>query len=87
MPFDARRHPNAVTFQWLIDNGLDVGLHCHPCGRHVVVPVRSLPIPVETPVPACAGRFKCTRCGSRKTEARPEWPNEGGRVKYAYLDS
>ena len=48
-----------------------------------MVPVPSLPIPVETRVPACAG--KCMRCGSRKTEARPEWPNEGGRVKEPYV--
>ena len=67
----------------LIDRGLDVGLHCFPCGRHVVVPVRSLPFALEMPVPATAGRFKCTRCGSRQTEARPEWANEGGRVKDA----
>ena len=61
MPFDVRQCPNAVTFQWLIDRGLDVGLHCHPCGRLVVVPVCSLPFALETPVPAVAGRFKCTR--------------------------
>jgi hypothetical protein len=53
---------------------MDVGLHCHPCGRYVVVPVRSLPFAADTPVPALAGRFRSTRCGSTKTEARPEWP-------------
>jgi len=74
MPFDTRRWPNAVTLATLIDEGLQVGLHCQPCGRHVVVTVRSLPFAIETPVPALAGRFKCSRCGSTKTEARPEWP-------------
>ena len=81
MPFRAVTVTDPVTFGWLIEKGMNVGLHCHPCGRHVVVPVRSLPFALETPVPATAGRFKCTRCGSRQTETRPEWPNEGGRVK------
>jgi hypothetical protein len=74
MPFDAARWPDAVTFQWLIDNEMQVGLHCHPCGRHVIVSTSSLPFPPDTPVPSLEGRFKCTRCGSTKTEARPEWP-------------
>jgi len=39
---------------------------------------------ISIPVETYAGRFKCTRCGSRKTEARPERPNEGGRVKKAW---
>ena len=85
MPSDAARYSDPVTFGWLIERGLDVGLHCFPCSRHAVVPVRSLPFAIETPVPASAGRFKCTLCGSRQTEARPEWPNEGGRVKEAYI--
>jgi len=74
MAFDAIRYPDAVTLAWLIDEHMDVGLHCQPCGRHVVVQVRSLPFALETPVPALGGRFRCTRCGSSKSEARPEWP-------------
>ena len=74
MAFHAARHSDPVTFAWLIDHGLDVGLHYHPRGRHVVVAVRSLPFAIDTPVPATAGRFKCSRRGSTKTEARPEWP-------------
>jgi hypothetical protein len=85
MAFDVARYPDAITLGWLIEQGLDIGLHWFRCGRHAVVPVRSLPFALETPVPACAGRFKCTRCRSRQTEARPEWPNEGGRVKEAYI--
>jgi hypothetical protein len=58
MPFDARRWPDAVTLAWLIEHGMDVGLHCHPCGRHVVVPTSSLPFAIDTPAPAVAGRFQ-----------------------------
>jgi hypothetical protein len=74
MPFDADRYPDAITFGWLIEKGMDVGLHCYLCGRHMIVSTSSLPFAIDTPVPSLAGRFKCTRCGSKKTEARPEWP-------------
>jgi len=40
MAFGAIHYPGAVTFGWLIDNGMDVGLHCHPCDCHIAVPVR-----------------------------------------------
>jgi hypothetical protein len=50
-------------------------VHCYPCGRHCVLDPAALPIAGETPVPALAERFRCTRSGSRKTDARPEWPN------------
>jgi hypothetical protein len=33
----------------------------------------ALPFAPETPVPLLGGRFKCTRCGSTKSSARPEW--------------
>jgi hypothetical protein len=32
----------------------------------------ALPLAPETILPALAGRFRCTRCGSRETEARPD---------------
>jgi hypothetical protein len=85
---DGFRRPcysDPVTFGWLIERGVDVGLHCFRCGRHAVLKVSSLPFALATPVPSTAGRFKCTRCGTRQTEARPEWPNEGGRVKEIHI--
>lgn len=36
-----------------------------------------------SPVPSLAGRFRCTRCGSRETEARPEFPSAGRLRGYA----
>ena len=59
MACDAARYSDPITFGWLIEKDYDVGVHCFPCGRHVVVPVRSLPFALEMPVPASAGRFKC----------------------------
>ena len=77
MPFDASRWPNAVTIGWLIAERMGMGVHCQKCARHVVMDPATLHFAPETPVPSLAGRFKCTRCGSKQTEARPEWPSRG----------
>ena len=55
-----------------------MGVHCKKCARHVVMDPATLHLAPETPVPSLAGRFKCTRCGSKQTEARPEWPGRDG---------
>jgi hypothetical protein len=74
MPFDPSRWPNAVTIGWLIAERMGMGVHGSKCGRHAVMDPAKLHMPPDTPVPSLAGRFKCTRCGSNQTEARPEWP-------------
>ena len=73
MIFDAQRSPNAVTVASLISERMGMGVHCN-CARHVVMDPATPRLAPETPVPSLAGRFKCTRCGSKQTEARPEWP-------------
>ena len=67
-----------MTIADLMREGLRMGVHCHPCGRHVVLDPAKLRLAPETPVPSLERRFKCTRCGSRSTEARPEWPGRDG---------
>jgi hypothetical protein len=83
MPFDASRWPNAVTVADLIERAMQLGVHCLTCGRHRVIEPATLPLASAAPVPSLAGRFKCTRCGSRQTEARPEYPSEGRLTGYA----
>ena len=83
MPFDSARWPNAVTVAGLIEQAMPLGIHCIKCGRHVEADPASLPLPGEAPVPSLSGRFKCTRCGSRQTEARPEFPSAGQLRGYA----
>lgn len=73
MAFDASKWPNAVTIGWLIRERLQLGVHCHPCGRFALFDPQALPIAPLVPVPSLEGRFKCTRCGSRETSARPEF--------------
>jgi DNA-directed RNA polymerase subunit RPC12/RpoP len=75
MSFGARRYPNAVTIGWLIAEEMRMGVHCHPCGRHVVLDPATLLLAHGLLVPSLERRFRCTRCGSRSTEARPEFPS------------
>ena len=75
MPFDARRWPNAVTIGRLIAERMGMDVHCNKCASNVGMDPAALSFAPETPIPALAGRFKCTRCGSRQSEARPEWPS------------
>ena len=47
--------------------------HCHECGRMVLLELETLSLPPDLPVPALENRFRCTRCGSRKTSGRPHY--------------
>jgi hypothetical protein len=76
MSFDAATHPNAVLVSDLIDRGMKMEIHCNRCARYRLVSPADLPLPPETPVPSLAGAFKCTRCGSRQTEARPHYTRD-----------
>jgi hypothetical protein len=73
MLFDSSRWPNAVTIGKLIDRAMQLEAHCHHCGRCAVLDPGRLPLPAAAPLPALEGRFRCERCGSRETTARPHF--------------
>jgi hypothetical protein len=73
MPFDPARYPDAITICRLVELRLPLAVHCHRCGRAEVFAADAFGLPPATYVPALGGRFRCTRCGSRQTEARPEY--------------
>ena len=54
----------------LIADGERMEVHCYDCGRCRVMDPASLPLSPDEFVAGLGGRFRCTRCGSRKTEAR-----------------
>jgi hypothetical protein len=74
VPFDPAKWPNAVRISTLLERGWRLGVHCNSCAHFALLDPATVPLPPETFVPALEGRFKCTRCGSRATEARPEYP-------------
>ena len=85
MKFDPMKWPDAVTIGRLIEQGMPLGVHCNPCGRFAKLDPATLPIAATVPVPALEGLFRCGRCGSRDTQARPEYgaptkPSEGASL-------
>lgn len=73
MPFDPARWPDAVTVGRLVETDVPLGIHCRRCGRFRSVPAGEVGLDLATPVPALEGRFRCSRCGSTATEARPDY--------------
>jgi hypothetical protein len=61
-----------VTLSDLAHEGKLLWVYCTGCGRERDLDPLSLPLPGETPVPSVGKRMKCSACGSRKIDARPE---------------
>jgi hypothetical protein len=76
MGFDPAKWPTAFRIGDLIAKKMLLGVHCNKCGRFRTLDPAAVPIANETYVPALDRRFKCTRCGSRETQARPHFPSE-----------
>lgn len=73
MTFDASKWPNAATIGYLIERGMQLEIHCIKCAHYAKRDPAELGFSPDTPVPALAGRFKCSRCRSTETEARPHY--------------
>jgi hypothetical protein len=54
-----------MTITDLMRSGLQMGVHCHPCGRHVVPNPATLPLAPELPVPSLEKRFSRARAAVR----------------------
>lgn len=46
--------------------------YCRDCGREKDLDPSTIPLPGDYPVPLVGKRMKCTRCGSRKIDTKPE---------------
>ena len=47
-------------------------VYCCECGRERDLDPAILPLPADYPVPEVGTRMKCSACGSRKINTRPE---------------
>jgi hypothetical protein len=61
-----------VTLTDLVRDGKLVWVYCTSCGHERDIDPATMPLPHETPVPEVGKRMKCSACGSRKIDARPE---------------
>ena len=70
---EAQRQPLCLTSRERQNfaTGPSVLAWCEACGQHAVLNADHLP--ADLPVPDVALRLKCSRCGSKDIETRPEW--------------
>jgi hypothetical protein len=54
-----------------------IAVYClnHSCRHHTVINVDSYPHEVE--VPSFGSRLKCSKCGGRRVDVRPNWKGAG----------
>lgn len=73
--------PSPVRLADLIRDGRTVTGLCIDCFRERDIPAAYLPLPGDTPVPEIGKRMRCTSCGGRRINTRPElYP--GGILAY-----
>ncbi len=61
-----------VTLRDLIREDKLLRVYCRDCCHERDVNPASVPLPPDTPVPEVGKKMKCSKCGSRKIDARPE---------------
>ncbi len=62
-----------VTLGDLIRDSKLMWTYCCTCGRELDIDPSTLALPENTPVPGIGRRFmKCSACGSKKIDTRPE---------------
>ena len=64
--------PGPVTLDDLIREDKLLWVYCCDCCHERDVNPATVPLPAETPVPVVGKRMKCSACGSRKVDTRPE---------------
>ena len=62
-----------VTLGDLIRDAKLLWCYCRRCGHERDVnPTSTVALPRDTPVPAVGQHMKCSHCGSRETDTKPE---------------
>ena len=69
----SQRSPTSpVRLADLIREGKLLWVYCRACGREKDIDPATLPLPADVPVPNVGRSMKCSACGSRKVETKPE---------------
>ncbi len=64
--------PGPVTLGDLIREDKLLWVYCRECCDERDVNPANVPLPADTPVPEVGKRMKCSACGSRQVETKPE---------------
>jgi hypothetical protein len=62
----------AVTIGDLRREGKRLWIYCLDCYREVETPACDLPFDDAQPVPTAGQRMKCSQCGGRRIDTRPQ---------------
>jgi hypothetical protein len=75
----ARTGTHPVTLGDLAAEGRGVWVWCNRCTRSARLAAGDLAARLgrECPVPQVGRRLRCTACGGRDAETRPDWPRGG----------
>jgi hypothetical protein len=85
---DRQNDARPVTLDDLSRAGKLLWLYCCDCGRERDIEPASLPLPPDIPVPLVGQRMKCSACGSRKINAKPElYPGGVHLMRQRHCDS
>jgi hypothetical protein len=68
----ASRSIGAATLGDLIREDKLLWIYCTSCGRERDVSPKTVPLPPAVPVPEISKHMKCSVCGSRKINTKPE---------------
>jgi hypothetical protein len=61
-----------VTLGDLIHADKLLWVYCRDCCHELDLDPATIPLPGDTPVPDVGKRMKCSKCGSRAVETKPE---------------
>lgn len=71
--------PSTTTLAGLARRRIDIWLWCRACSHHAVVNSTTLAdrLGQDFPVSQVGRQARCSRCGARDGDARPNWPSIG----------
>jgi hypothetical protein len=61
-----------VTLRDLVREDRLLWVYCCDCGRERDLNPATVPLPADTPVPEVSKHMKCSVCGSRKINTKPQ---------------
>ena len=72
-------HPAPATLGEVAAKGLKLWVWCNGCSHNKTLAVASLIARLgrNFPVPRLGARLRCSACGGRDIDARPDWPRRG----------
>jgi len=68
-----------VTLGDLVRDDKLLWIYCCACGRERSVNPATVPLPLKTPVPEVSKHIKCSACGSRKINTKPQLYSIGSK--------